>query len=248
MARVVLSALLVSLTGKYGGGIFRNWKGLTVLGMVPNHVHNPNTAKQAAVREIFSYITKQWRTLTVGERAGWSAVAEYLTDIGSQNLKSPRDAAHGLPEGRGPYTPIGAMIAIHANLHSVDLWDVGDALLDPPVGRTNPSPPNLTLVNRPVADITVTWTDPGDWGSGGHAGGIQIWAQTQDAVFFPQQSGFTAGAVETYVIPGLVPRGGIDLTEMEVGELLEVSVRGINDFGIASAWSENFQWIIDAAP
>ena len=68
MARAKLSALLVSLAGRYGGGVFRNWKGITVLAVLPNSVGNPATEKQTEIRAILTCASKLWGLLTSAVR------------------------------------------------------------------------------------------------------------------------------------------------------------------------------------
>lgn len=71
MAKVVLSSLLDSLTGKLSGSVFQvSTGGLQLRVLVKPR--NPRTGKQQAVRGSFLATTSKYRNLTTTQRSSWS--------------------------------------------------------------------------------------------------------------------------------------------------------------------------------
>ena len=236
MARVKLSAIFTSISGRFGGGVFRNWKGLKVLSVLQDYVYNPSTNKQTAVRELLAYVTKQWHTLTQAEKSQWNQVAVYLTDMwdGQDN---PSWGPKVCRSPRGPFTPIGAFMGAHSLAHSIGEWDSGDALIPAPVGKTASSQPIITSVTGDTDGVIIAFDDPNTWGAGAHGGFVRVWCMYTNGAFFSQFAGFVAGGVGTITITQLVPRGGRDFVEMEVGELA-IQLDAVNDQAIRSAPSD----------
>jgi hypothetical protein len=250
MARVQLTSLLYDIRGKFGGGIFSNWKGVHVLRVPASSISNPATHKQAKAREVFSVLAKAWGGLSLANRDGWKTVAQYLSSLEGGPNPSAREAGSGMPSGRqkGPYTPIGSMIACHGLLNSVGLWDTTDTIIDAPVGVTCPAPADVTSLSGVGNTLTVDFTDPVDWGTGGHAGGIQIWARSEDGVFFPQKVGYVADSVETFDFSQLVPSGGTAPINIHIGQVIEVVIRPVNGEGLPGPASQRTQYLVVAAP
>lgn len=196
MARAKLSSLFVSLAGRYGGGVFRDWKGITVLSVLPQTVANPNTDRQVKARNVVSVASKAWKGMDAETRAGWGAVGTYLSDAWEHYQNEVGDdSVIKLP--RGPFGPMQALIAVHGLLRSIGSWSPGDPMADPPVGISGPSAPATTTVTGNTSKITVTCPLPASWGQGGSAGKLRCWIRSEDGKFFPQlQDSNAAGSFE----------------------------------------------------
>ena len=233
MARVKLSALFTSIAGRYGGGVFRNWKGLTVLGVLPDSVRNPNTAGQVKARGLLTCTTKKWQALTVAVKDAWGTVGVYLSEQWD-NFENEVGTHQVIRTPRGPYTALGAMVSVHSLLGSVDAWDCEDAVIPAPASVTAPAQPLELAVSGTTAGLVCVWNDPASWGNNGHAGNVRIWAKNEVGTFFAQMAGFAAGAVETFTITELTPVGGggaIPLTE----GLYFIQADAVNAEGLRSA-------------
>lgn len=240
MARVKLSALFTSISGRYGGGVFRNWKGLTVLGVLPDSVFNPNTVLQGKSRALLACTSKIWSSLTVAVKDAWAEVAvslseqwgNYENEVGSHTvIRTPR----------GPFTALGALVSVHSLLGSCDDWECGDATEDAPTGVTAPSLPTDCSASGTTAGLVVTWTDPSTWGTNGSAGKVRIWAKSEDGTFFAQLTSCVAAAAETYTITEMVPAGGSGPVPLRK-DMYFVQVDAINAEGMRSAPSNVFRF------
>ena len=197
MARAKLSALLVSLQGRYAGGVFRNWKGLTVLGALPVTVRNPNTSAQVSARDVVSVVSKGWSGLTAEARAQWAAVGDYLTtEWGNYVHEVGTDQIIKVP--RGPFGLMQALVAIHGLLQSIGEWNPQLPLVDAPVGVTGPSAPRALSLAGDTDGLVVTVTAPADWGTNGTTGEIRVWLKSEDGLFFAQMA--TSGAAGPFTI------------------------------------------------
>lgn len=240
MARVKLSAIFTSIAGRYGGGVFRNWKGLTVLGVLPDSVFNPNTVLQCKARGLLSCVSKLWSAFSVVVKDQWAEVAvslseqwgNYENEVGSHTvIRTPR----------GPYTALGALVSAHALLGSCDVWECGDAAIAAPVGVTAPSQPTNCSVSGTTAGLVVVWDDPASWGTNGTAGTVRVWAKSEDGTFFAQLADCVAAAAETYTITELVPQGGSGAVPLRK-DMYFVQLDAVNAEGIRSAPSNVFRF------
>lgn len=241
MARVKLSAIFTSIAGRYGGGVFRNWKGLTVLGILPDSVRNPQTIGQVKARGLLSCVTKKWKPLTVAVKDAWGTVAAYLSEQWD-NFENEVGTHTVIRTPRGPYTALGAMVSVHGLLGSVDEWDCDDAVITAPASVTAPSMISDLSVSGTTAGLVCVWTDPAEWGANSHPGPVRIWAKSEDGVFFAQMNGFVAAAVETFTITALTPVGGggpVPLTE----GLYFIQVDAMNGEGLRNAPSNVFRFV-----
>jgi len=240
-ARVKLSAIFTSIAGRYGGGVFRNWKGLTVLGVLPDSVSNPQTVEQVKARGLLACTTKKWKPLSVIVKDAWATVAAYLTEQWD-NFENEVGTHTVIRTPRGPYTALGAMVSVHALLGSCDAWDCEDAVTSAPSSVTAPSMIMDCGVTGTTAGLVVTWTDPSEWGANGTAGYVRIWAKSEDGVFFAQMNAFVAAAAETYTITALTPVGGGGPVPLRPG-LYFVQVDAINAEGLRNAPSNVFRFV-----
>lgn len=90
MALIKLTAFLDNVSGKLNGTVFARNKGGAYVRSKSNPT-NPQTAKQSAVRSIFSGIQQSWRGLTVEQRAAWEASTDdypYQNRLGDQKKYS----------------------------------------------------------------------------------------------------------------------------------------------------------------
>jgi len=236
MARVKLSALLVSMAGRYSGGVFRAWKGLTVLSSLPASVRNPNSTKQARVRSILSTASKYWASFTTGIRTDWATVASYLTDAWD-SYDNEVGTHRIIRTPRGPYTPLGALTSVVGLMGSCGLYNPGDPAPAAPVSHTNPAPPWSLELSGTTAGIIITWYDPAIWGDLETDGKIRIWLATDDGTVFPQLNGYVAGGVQTYTITEAVPSGGDVARPLEPG-FYYVQIDAVSLGGLRSAPSE----------
>ena len=244
MARVKLSALIISISGRYAGGVFRAWKGLTVLSALPSSVLNPNSDKQAERRAILSCASKIWAGLGTAGRTLWGTVAEYLT-LQWGNYENEVGTHSVIRTPRGPYTKLGALTSVCGLLATVDQWDCEDVPPAIPAGHTAPSPPTTVAATGDTDGIVVTWTDPGSWGDQEEDGFVRVWFKSDDGFFFSQLYGFAAGGVETLTITEGVPAGGAHAVPLRVGYYY-IQCDAVNDGGLRSGPSNVFEIQIDA--
>jgi len=246
MAVVKLSALFTSIRGRYGGGVFRNWKGKTVLGALPSSVANPSTVAQEKARNILATITKIWSTLIAARRSEWRAVASALTEAW-KDYGNPVGARCIIYPPRGPYTGLGALTSVAGLLGSVDDWDPGDATPDAPVNITSPSIPVLgTLSGDTTAGLTIPWTDPAEWGINGHAGWVRVFVKNEQGFYHTQLVGFAAAVTETLTITEMRPRGGGALAPLAEGVYV-VQLDAVNAEGLRSAPSAIGEFLLPPA-
>jgi hypothetical protein len=242
MARVKLSAILVGITGRYGGSVFRPWKGLTVLSALQTQVHNPNTVLQAMYRAVLAAVTRAWSALSVAKKQDWGTVADYLTNLWDTQ-ENPVGYTGPITTPRGPFTPLGACLAVHSLLHTIAAWDPGDVLKSPPLSSVAPVAPTVLAASGDNAGVILTWADPSDWG--GTTGKVRIWARTEDGKCYPQLIATAAAAAETYTITGLRGAGAagevITLAELVSGDLF-IGIDAVNGEGLRSAPSNVVQF------
>lgn len=239
-ARIKLSAIFTSISGRYGGGVFRNWKGLTVLGVLPDSVANPNTVLQGKARALLSAASKIWSGLAVAIKDEWSEVSVYLSEQWG-NYENEVGSHTVIRTPRGPYTALGALVSVCGLLGSVDDWEPGDATPDAPVGVTAPSQPTNCSVSGTTAGLVVVWDDPASWGTNGTAGFVRVWAKSEDGTFFAQFSASVAAAVTTYTITELVPAGGSGPVDLRK-DMYFLQVDAVNAEGLRSAPSNVFRF------
>lgn len=185
MARVGLAAIITSIAGRYGGGVFRDWKGTTVLGILPESVRNPSTAKQVTARNFLAVISKLWSTLTAEARGQWDSVAAYLTSQW-ENYTNPVGVRTVIKVPRGPFSGLTAMSSVHCLLGGIGLWNGAAPAKAAPVGVTAPSVPTGISVSGDTDGISVAFTVPTSWGTDGTAGKVRVWAMSEDGTFFAQ--------------------------------------------------------------
>jgi hypothetical protein len=185
MARATLSALLTNLSGRYGGGVFRNWKGLIVLGVLPESVRNPSTARQVNARNALAVISKKWTTLTATARGQWESVGAYLTSQW-ENYSNEVGVRTVIKEPRGPFGGLTALSYVHCLLASTEDWTPSGALKDAPVGVTAPSSPTSFSASGDTDGIDVVIGAPASWGDNATAGKVRVWAMSEDGTFFAQ--------------------------------------------------------------
>ncbi len=245
MARVKLSALFTSIAGRYGGGVFRNWKGTTVLAVLPDSVANPSTVKQQGARAILTFASKIWGGLTSALRSDWRAVAVALSEqwadfgnpVGSRTLVYPP---------RGPFTGLGALTSVCGLLHTAGTFDPGDATPTAPVAVGAPGIPLLGTISGDTAGLIIPWTDPASWGNNGSAGHVRVWVKSEDGTFFTQIAAVEAAAAETTTITTLTPRGGGALTALREG-FYRVQLDAINAEGLRGAPSAIAEFRVEPA-
>lgn len=246
MARVTLSALITSIAGRYGGGVFRNWRGTTVLAVLPDSVTNPSTDKQAKSREYLTIASKAWNKASAVVRSAWEEVAVILTaqwkdfgnPVGSRSIIIPP---------RGPYTGLGALTSVCGLLGSVEGWVPPAAIPAAPVGFTAPSAPKLLTVSGTIAlGLTVTWRDPASWGQNQSDGYVRVFVKAENGSSHTQLLGFTIEDVETLSIASLTPAGGGALLPFKQGWYV-VQIDAINGAGLRGAPSAIKDFYVPAA-
>ena len=117
MALIKLTAFLDNVSGKLNGTVFARNKGGAYVRSKSNPT-NPQTAKQSAVRSIFSGIQQSWRGLTDEQRAAWDSSTDdypYQNRLGDQKNYSGSQlysklnlnlASVGLPQINTPSLPV----------------------------------------------------------------------------------------------------------------------------------------------
>lgn len=249
MARVKLSSLFTSILGRYGGGVFRNFKGLTVLSALPSAVANPSTADQQKARGILACASKGFRGLDAATRSAWRAVATALS-AQWQNSENEIGERQVIYPPRGPFTPLGALVSVCGLLGSVDSWECGDAFPTAPLGIGAPSIPLLgVLGGDTTAGLTVAFDDPSTWGAEATAGKVRVFVKSEDGDFHAQLAAVVTAAVETATVSTLKPRGGGVAVPIKKG-VYHVQIDAVNAEGLRSAPSAVGEFFLDdpAAP
>lgn len=245
MARVKLSALFTSIVGRYGGGVFRNWKGVPVLAALPSAVANPSTAAQERSRSLLSCSSKLWSGLAAARRSEWRAVASALTEQW-ENAVNPVGERTLIYPPRGPFTGLGALTSVIGLLGSVDEFDCGDATPTAPVSIGSPEAPLLgTLSGDTTTGLTIPWTDPSSWGKDATAGNVRVYVKSEDGTFHTQLAAFEAAATETTTITTLRPRGGGAAIAITEG-YYTVQLDAVNAEGLRSAPSQIGEFLLPA--
>lgn len=234
MAVVKLSALFTNIRGRFGGGVFRNWKGQTVLGVLPTSVANPSTVDQEKARNILATASKLWAALAATPRSQWRAVATALS-AAWKDYGNPVGARSIIYPPRGPYTGLGALTSVAGLLGSVDDWVPGDAVPAAPVNVTAPSIPSLgTLSGDTTVGLVIPFTDPASWGINAHAGWVRVFVKNEQGFYHTQLVGSVAAAVETLTITTMKPRGGGAPAPLAIGVYV-VQLDAVNMEGLRSA-------------
>lgn len=243
MARVKLSALLVSIAGRYGGGVFRNWKGTTVLSILPDSVANPSTAKQEAQRSVLTCASKIWAGLTTAVRNDWRTVASALSEQWG-NYGNPVGTRSLVYPPRGPYTGLGALTSVAGLLASTQDFECGDATPAAPVNVGGPGIPILGTLSGDDAGFVIPWTDPSTWGENASAGVVRVWIKSENGTFHAQIGGHAVATTETLTITQLVPRGGVSAVAIRPG-YYTVQLDAINAEGLRGAPSAVAEFLIE---
>jgi hypothetical protein len=233
MARAKLSSILQSLEGRFGGGVFRNWKGLTVLSALTDSVANPNTASQVKFRELLAFASKAWKGLSAAQRGAWLNVAAYLTSQW-EHFSNEAGTRQVIRVPRGPYTGVGALTATLGLLGSVDYWDTGDAVPSAPDGASGPTQPTALAASGDTDGIVLTWVAPADWGDLATTGKVRVWAMSEDGTFFSQLVTAVAAATLTYTITALRAAGSGTSIPLKAGWYF-IQLDAVNDLGLRSA-------------
>lgn len=224
--------------------MFRNWKGLSVLGVLPDSVSNPNTALQVKARELLSFCSKSWKDLSFAIKDEWDSVAEYLSTQWS-NYENEVGSHIVIRTPKGPFTGLDAIVSAHSLLGSIDEWDSADALIEAPVSITAPTQVTNLEASGDTDSLILTWTDPASWGSGGSAGKIRIWAKSEDGTFFAQLVKSTAAAAETDNFNKLRPAGGGSAIAITPGPYY-IQLDAVNAEGLRSAPSAVARILLEA--
>jgi len=98
MSRIVLSGLVQDMSGSAGSYVYSKWKGLHYIRLKAATVTNPNTLKQANVRNTLSASAKSWSSLTPEQRALW---ARYASNQGFPRNKEKNMGSQGLCTHKG---------------------------------------------------------------------------------------------------------------------------------------------------
>lgn len=245
MAVVKLSALFTSIRGRYGGGVFRNWKGKTVLGALPSAVANPSTELQEKARNILATASKMWAGLVAIKRSEWRAVASALTEAW-KDFGNPVGERSLIYPPQGPYTGLGALTSVAGLLGSVDAWTPGDATPTAPVGVTSPSIPVIGAISGDTTvGLTVAFTDPADWGINGTAGHVRVFCKSEQGTFHTQLVGAIAAATGTITFTTMRPRGGGSAIDLREG-YYTVQLDAVNEEGLRSAPSAIGEFLLPA--
>ena len=245
MAVVKLSALFTSIRGRYAGGVFRNFKGVTVLGALPSAVANPSTSLQEKARNILAVASKFWAGLALARKSEWRAVASALTEAW-KDYGNPVGERSLIYPPKGPYTALGALVSVCGLLGSVDDWDTEDAVPPAPVGVTAPAIPTVNAITGDTtAGLTITWDDPDSWGHNGSAGWVRVYVKSEDGTFHTQLVGTVAAAAETVTVTTMTPRGGGAKIALKVG-YYHVQLDAVNDEGLRGAPSAIGEFLVPA--
>ena len=245
MARVKLSGMFTRISGRLGGSVFRNWKGITVMSNLPDSVAQHDSPQQAKYREILAYCSKQWQQLGAADRNVWLSTADYLTEQWDP-ASNPVGENNVIRLPRGPYTGIAAMVSAHSLLASVDAWDTTMADVDPTIGGRAPSQPTGLALSGDTAGLIVDWTDPALWGEMCTAGYVRVWVVSTDLTYFTQLAAFEVATTETTTITELRISGSGGVEPLAECAYL-VQVDAVNAEGYRSAPSA-VEYIRLAAP
>jgi len=154
MAKIKLGPLVDKVRGKLGTVVFSEGKtGSTYVKMLQTKTTNPASANQAAQRNIFTALTKQWNTLGADEQAAWNEYAK--NGYGKRTIPTgggAREIIHG-NTGRGG----GKGLFMYVNQNRLR---IGQAVLTWPVpGKVIPD--GFTTFTGVCAGGVITITTDG---------------------------------------------------------------------------------------
>ncbi len=153
MAKITMSSLVHSVSGKLGTLIYSNWKGKRYVRTVPIAIHNPQTDSQNMVRNAFNHLLSLWGGLSLELKAIWQ---DYAQGLGSANDSDSRIGSRGLISETGKLmTGINAFIGVNLRL-----LNCGMAITYSPPTETVIGLSSFELVDNFVHSFTLQTTFP----------------------------------------------------------------------------------------
>jgi hypothetical protein len=153
--KVTLGPLVSRISGRYGGTVASNWKGIDLIRRFKAPA-NPNTTDQQEVRRLFINITAWFVRLTTYTRAAWNTQAAGRPYIGRN-----RAIALNIPVLQGT-TTLAALVPVPGDASTVPpaalVITPGDAQLTATI--TAPAIPTGWSITRAIAACveSVDWT------------------------------------------------------------------------------------------
>lgn len=142
MAKIVLSSLVDSITGKWNGDTFQRWKGTTYRkrGTSPR---NPRTESQAVARQTWSYLSGTYDTLPLNFKENWAYYADLTPNY---------------------YSGFNAFMQLNQRIFSAD-YSTFTKLYDAPASYSPPAgPEDFTFTyNAGSNQWEAVWSAPNDY-------------------------------------------------------------------------------------
>jgi len=207
MAKIVLSALIDQISGRWNGDVFQTWKGIVYArrGTFPRQ---PRTIYQANIRKILSDLAKEYDTLSAARHDAWDYYASQLPD--------PMSGFNAWCKNN--------TILIHANHPSLS------KIYDPP---SVPSPPiapgGFTLTYSPATDSwNASWTSPNN---------PDIYVQAFYSIQTGYNDSLFPMWRFAETRPSTDPPISISASQYQPGTRIRVRLRSLDTEGEVSAWT-----------
>jgi len=139
MARIIPSALIDGITGKFNGDVFQMWRGIIVRKKCTSP-RQPRTSFQSSSRQLFSYLSGSYDSLSDSQKSAWTT---YAALIGSTL------------SGFNAFMQLNQQI-LYANYSTLI------RLFDPPPERNNPSSPSGFYIDSTPGscNFVLRWSTP----------------------------------------------------------------------------------------
>ena len=206
MARILLGPDVIDKRGRQANQVYSSWKsGMAYTRNIATVIRNPNSARQAAKRDLVGTLSRQWQTLGKTSQAKWNLIAavNYRGGQGMGGAGGVKDLIKGSAD---------KITGINAFVQNNQLaQDVGaTAIITDPLPHTPaPNAPVIAVADG-IGKITVTWDDilnvtPSQY--------VRVFIATHQKRFHKQLIGYASGAAKT-----------LDITEVrgQNGEMVPI--------------------------
>lgn len=141
MARIILSALVDEIRGKFNGDTIQTWRGITYRKKGTNP-RQANSAPQSDIRQYWSYLSGQYDGLSAPYKANWDYYASLVKETWT---------------GFNAFMGLNAVI-LYANYSTLS------RLYDAPASAVSPAAPSgFSLSYNSLSDVFLAeWTTPAE--------------------------------------------------------------------------------------
>lgn len=204
-ARIKLGPNIVDIRGRIKNVIYSIWKnGVHYCRTAAAIISNPESAKQAQVRELMTLASKRWYDdLTEQQRANWS---EYAAGL------EPQEGDAGgilniIPQNRGVMSGFNAYCMAYVLVRKCAITLPG-AFDDAPLGQTPPDAPTGLSIGYIDPNVTIEWVDPVTVTEDSK---VRIWLRSHENIAHRQHKGSAALAVQLDAINSFRGAQGADI-------------------------------------